>query len=880
MSIADQLSSITRLPLVALRGRVVLPGASEPLFMGRERSVASVQHALKNDKLILCVAQRDEKTDQPQIADLYEYATVVQIVNSAALPDGSIRILALGVAIVNLTELAEDDDLQWGVIDHSWQLDESETGEELEQLVKRLRKQATRFFKLDRKTTRTKNSLERLTPLNLGFRVLAHLGLSTDDIQALLGEKDVNHFLLKILAHLENAIDRLESDRKVKSRVKKQMETDQRDYYLNEQMKAIQKEMGGDDAVKSEMEELEAKIQEKDLPAEAREKVEKEFKKLKMMSPMGAEATVVRNYIEWILSIPWQSERSEEKEDIQDAQSILNADHYALKKPKERILEHLAVHSLTKDLSGPILCLVGPPGVGKTSLVRSIAKSTGREFVRMSLGGVRDEAEIRGHRRTYIGAMPGKIIQSLKKVGTSNPVLLLDEIDKMSTDFRGDPSSALLEVLDPEQNNTFNDHYLDLDYDLSQVMFITTANNRHQIPLPLQDRLEMIQVSGYTEIEKLNIAKRHLLPKQVERHGIKDAQITWGDSALKLVINRYTRESGVRNLERQIAALCRKITRDVITHKGDGGEISTFKMRVDTRKVQTLLGAPPYKFGVSDAQDEVGLVNGLAYTSWGGNLLQAEVTMMEGNGKLTITGQLGEVMQESARAAMSYVRTRALDLGLEPKFHQDHDFHLHFPEGAIPKDGPSAGVTMVTGLVSAIKGLPVRRDVAMTGEITLRGRVLPIGGLKEKLLAAKRGGIKTVFIPKENEKDLDEVPSSILRALEIVPVEKADDILQKTFIGGTPFVEKNEKVSSPKPKSGAKSKGTKKSTAKSGTATKSTAKSGTAAKSTAKSSTATKSTAKSGTATKSTAKSGTAAKSTKVTKNTRKSPKKSTKSDA
>ena len=854
MSIADQLSSITRLPLVALRGRVVLPGASEPLFMGRERSVTSVQHALKNDKLILCVAQRDEKTDQPQIADLYEYATVVQIVNSAALPDGSIRILALGVAIVNLTELAEDEDLQWGVIDHSWQMDELENGEELEQLVKRLRKQATRFFKLDRKTARTKNSLERLTPLSLGFRVLAHLGLSTDDIQALLAEKDVNHFILKILAHLENAIDRLESDRKVKSRVKKQMENDQRDYYLNEQMKAIQKEMGGDDAVKSEMEELEAKIQEKDLPSQAREKVEKEFKKLKMMSPMGAEATVVRNYIEWILSIPWQSERSEEKEDIQDAQSILNADHYALKKPKERILEHLAVHSLTKDLSGPILCLVGPPGVGKTSLVRSIAKSTGREFVRMSLGGVRDEAEIRGHRRTYIGAMPGKIIQSLKKVGTSNPVLLLDEIDKMSTDFRGDPSSALLEVLDPEQNNAFNDHYLDLDYDLSQVMFITTANNRHQIPLPLQDRLEMIQVSGYTEIEKLNIAKRHLLPKQIERHGIKDAQIAWGDSALKLVINRYTRESGVRNLERQIAALCRKITRDVITHKGDGGEISTFKMRVDTRKVQTLLGAPPYKFGVSDAQDEIGLVNGLAYTSWGGNLLQAEVTMMEGNGKLTITGQLGEVMQESARAAMSYVRTRALDLGLEPKFHQDHDFHLHFPEGAIPKDGPSAGVTMVTGLVSAIKGLPVRRDVAMTGEITLRGRVLPIGGLKEKLLAAKRGGIKTVFIPKENEKDLDEVPSSILRVLEIVPVEKADDILQKTFIGGSPFVEKKETTTSPKPKAGAKSKGTKKTT--------------------------NSKTAKSGPTSKSTAKSGSTSKSTKATKSTRKSPKKSTKSDA
>ena len=845
MSILDQLSSIERLPLVALRGRVVLPGASEPLFIGRERSVASIQHALKNDKLVLCVAQRDEKTDQPQIAELHEYATVVQIVNSAALPDGSIRVLALGMAIVKLNELSEEDDVQWGAFDQSWPIKEfakdDKIDEDLAKLLTQLRKRATRFFKLDRKATRSKSSLDRLQPLQLGFRVLAHLGLKTDEIQEVLGEENLSQFILKILAILESALEKLEADRKVKSRVKKQMENDQRDYYLNEQMKAIQREMGGDDSVKSEMEELEAKLQEKQLPAQAREKAEKELKKLKMMSPMGAEATVVRNYIEWILSIPWEADRSEEKRDIQDAEAVLNADHYALKKPKERILEHLAVHSLTKDLKGPILCLVGPPGVGKTSLVRSIAKSTGREFVRMSLGGVRDEAEIRGHRRTYIGAMPGKIIQSLKKVGTSNPVLLLDEIDKMSTDFRGDPSSALLEVLDPEQNGTFNDHYLDLDYDLSQVMFITTANNRHQIPLPLQDRLEMIEVSGYTEVEKLNIIKRHLLPKQVERHGIKDAQITWVDNALKLVINRYTRESGVRNLERQIAALCRKIARDVITHQSKGKEIADFKLKVDSRKIQSLLGAPPYKFGVSDSQDEVGLVNGLAYTSWGGNLLQAEVTMMEGNGKLTITGQLGEVMQESARAAMSYVRTRALDLGLEPKFHQDRDFHLHFPEGAIPKDGPSAGVTMVTGLTSAIKGLPVRRDVAMTGEITLRGRVLPIGGLKEKLLAAKRGGIKLVFIPKENEKDLDEVPSSITKALEIIAVEKVDEILNRAFIGGSPFVsqeaessKKSVKKTATKKTSVAKKTPAKKATAKKATAKKATAKKVTAKKVTAK----------------------------------------------
>ncbi len=830
MSIIDQINSIDRLPLVALRGRVVLPGASVPLFIGRERSVASIQHALKNNKLVLCVAQRDEKTDQPQIAELYEYATVVQIVNSAALPDGSIRVITLGVAIVKLNELIEEDQVQWGKFEQTWPIEEAKKGEEVDeelaQLLVQLKKRSSRFFKLDRKATRSKSSLDRLGPLQLCFRVLAHLGLKTDEIQEVLGESDLNHFVLKVLAILEGALEKLEADRKVKSRVKKQMESDQRDYYLNEQMKALQREMGGDDSVKSEMEELEAKLQEKQLPAQAREKAEKELKKLKMMSPMGAEATVVRNYIEWILSIPWDGDRSEEKRDIQDAEAVLNADHYALKKPKERILEHLAVHSLTKDLKGPILCLVGPPGVGKTSLVRSIAKSTGREFVRMSLGGVRDEAEIRGHRRTYIGAMPGKIIQSLKKVGTSNPVLLLDEIDKMSTDFRGDPSSALLEVLDPEQNSTFNDHYLDLDYDLSQVMFITTANNRHQIPLPLQDRLEMIEVSGYTEVEKLNIIKRHLLPKQVERHGIKDAQITWVDNALKLVVNRYTRESGVRNLERQMAALCRKIAREVITHQSKGKEISEFKLKVDTRKVQSLLGAPPYKFGVSDSQDEVGLVNGLAYTSWGGNLLQAEVTMMEGNGKLTITGQLGEVMQESARAAMSYVRTRALDLGLEPKFHQDCDFHLHFPEGAIPKDGPSAGVTMVTGLTSAIKGLPVRRDVAMTGEITLRGRVLPIGGLKEKLLAAKRGGIKLVFIPKENEKDLDEVPTSITKALEIIAVEKVDEILNRAFIGGSPFVnqETEAKASTTKSATAKKAPAKKASTTKSATAKKATAK--------------------------------------------------------
>ena len=877
---ADELKMIEHLPLVALRGRVLLPQASESLFIKRERSVASVQHALKGDKLLICVAQRDKDVSKPSVGELYELGTIVSIANSSALPDGSIRLLAVGQAIVKINELIEEDGVQLARFDLVTFDVEKGSDDELERMVERLRKQAVRYFKLDRKVAKSKGALDRhKTPLALAFAVLTHLrALSVKTLQEIFSATSLNKLLVRLLGCLEEEIERLQTDQRIQSRVKRQMESDQREYYLNEQMKAIQREMGGDENAKSEMEELEAKIQEKDLPPAAREKVEKELRKLKMMSPMGAEATVVRNYIEWILSIPW-SERSEEKKDIGAAEAILNADHYALKKPKERILEHLAVHSLTRDLSGPILCLVGPPGVGKTSLVRSIARSTGREFVRMSLGGVRDEAEIRGHRRTYIGAMPGKIVQSLKKVGTNNPVLLLDEIDKMSTDFRGDPSSALLEVLDPEQNGTFNDHYVDLDYDLSQVMFITTANNRHQIPLPLQDRLEMIEVSGYTEVEKLNIIKRHLLPKQIERHGIEEAQIKWLDSALKLVVNRYTRESGVRNLERQVAALCRKIAREVISHQAEGGEINTFKMRIDARQVQRLLGAPPYKFGISDAHDEIGLVNGLAYTSWGGNLLQAEVTMMEGAGKLTITGQLGEVMQESARAAMSYVRSRSADLGLEPKFHQDCDFHLHFPEGAIPKDGPSAGVTMVTGLVSAIKGLPVRRDIAMTGEITLRGRVLPIGGLKEKLLAAKRGGIKTVFIPKENLKDLDEVPASVRRALEVIAVERVDEILVQAYVGQSPFVtlgrttsvsevavEDGAQTRAKKPaakKPAAKKPAAKKPVAKKSAAKKPVAKKSAAKKPVAKKSAAKKSAAKKSVGKKSAAKKPTAKKSSK-----------------
>ena len=782
----DEIKALGRLPLLTLRGVMIAPQGTTRLLIGRPRSIASIQQ-VEVDDYIICIPQKDDKVDNPTTDDLYRRGSIARVVQMNQQPEGRISIAVTGEAFVTLDEVTEEGGVSWATFSPlEFEYDEDQR-QKVSQITKSMRRYVRKYAKLKGKDA-TPESYTK--PLDLAYLVLVQLQLTKpsaerfEELLRLLSEKTLEGFLGGLLSHLEREVKRLEAEHK--SEARKRREGERQEYYLNDQR--ARRDMGGDDTFKSEMEELEAKVQEKELPPPAREKVEKELRKLKMMSPMGAEATVVRNYIEWILSLPW-AERSEDKTDIAAAEEILNADHYALKKPKERILEHLAVHSLTQELSGPILCLVGPPGVGKTSLVRSIARSMGREFVRMSLGGVRDEAEIRGHRRTYIGAMPGKIIQSLKKVGTNNPVLLLDEIDKMSTDFRGDPSSALLEVLDPEQNSTFNDHYVDLDYDLSQVMFITTANNRHQIPLPLQDRLEMIEVSGYTEVEKLNIIKRHLLPKQVERHGIKDAQVSWVDSALRLVVNRYTRESGVRNLERQVAALCRKIAREVIAHQTKGGAIEDFTYRVDSRRVQKLLGPPPYKFGVSDTMDEVGLVNGLAYTSWGGNLLQAEVTMMEGAGKLTITGQLGEVMQESARAAMSYVRSRALDLGLEPKFHQDCDFHLHFPEGAIPKDGPSAGVTMVTGLVSAIKGLPVRRDVAMTGEITLRGRVLPIGGLKEKLLAAKRGGIKTVFIPKENVKDLEEVPASVCRALEVVGVERVDEILEHAYVGASPFTQ-------------------------------------------------------------------------------------------
>ena len=768
------------LPLLPLRDIIVFPHMVVPLFVGREKSINSLEDAMATSKDVLLAAQRMAKTNDPTPEDIFDIGTVGTIIQLLRLPDGTVKVLIEGKRRAKITRYLETEPLFR--VEATLITETPERTGELEALIEQVRATFESYVKLNKRIPPEMQvhvaSID--DPAKLADSIVAHLNLKLTDKQSILSTFDPTRRLERLYELMQAEIEILQVERKIRSRVKKQMEKNQKEYYLNEQMQAIQKELGERDEFKNEMQELEDRIRAKRMSEEATTKIRKEMAKLKMMSPMSAEATVVRNYIDWVLSLPWY-DVTEDKKDIDAAEAVLDADHYGLKKPKERILEYLAVHGLVEKMKGPILCLVGPPGVGKTSLARSIAACMERKFVRMSLGGVRDEAEIRGHRRTYIGALPGKLIQSLKKVGTNNPVLLLDEIDKMSTDFRGDPSSALLEVLDPEQNNTFNDHYLDLDYDLSEVMFITTANNRHQIPLPLQDRLEIIELSGYTEYEKLQIAQRHLLPKQMVNHGVDAAQIEWTSSALQLLINRYTRESGVRSLERQMAAVCRKIAKDIIKDRGEGGAIADFQLKITTRQVQKYLGTPPFKYGVVDANHEIGLVNGLGVTSWGGDLLQSECTVVPGKGKLIITGQLGDVMQESARAALSYVRSRAEDLGLEPDFYQSIDIHVHFPE-TIRKDGPSAGVTMATALVSALCKLPVRYDVAMTGEITLRGRVLPIGGLKEKVLAAKRGGIRTVLIPEDNKKDIKDIPQAIRKTMTIIPVRHADEVLQHALV--------------------------------------------------------------------------------------------------
>lgn len=775
-------SKPTILPLLPLRDIIVFPHMVVPLFVGREKSIKSLEEAMVNGKSVLLAAQKRAKTNDPASADIFTVGTVGTIIQLLRLPDGTVKVLIEGKRRARIIEYLETEAffrVRCEAIE-----EQVEDSDALEAFIAKIHKAFEVYVKLNKRIPpEMQMTVSNISdPSKLADTIVAHLNLKLNDKQSILETESPADRLKRLFEFMEAEIEILQVEKKIRSRVKKQMEKNQKEYYLNEQMQAIQKELGERDDQKNELSELEDRIKQKQMSAEAMEKVRKEFKKLKMMSPMSAEATVVRNYIDWVLSLPW-FDGTDRNSSLEDANRILDEDHYGLKKPKERILEYLAVEDLVEKLDGPILCLVGPPGVGKTSLARSIARSTDRKFVRLSLGGVRDEAEIRGHRRTYIGAMPGKIIQSLKKAGSCNPVILLDEIDKMSADFRGDPASAMLEVLDPEQNAAFNDHYLDMDYDISQVMFITTANNRHQIPLPLQDRLEIIELPGYTAVDKERIAREYLIPKQLKRNGLEKARVVWQRASVDSIINGYTRESGVRNLEREIASVCRKVAKEAVAanHKDS---METFKRTVTVKGVRKYLGKPKFKFGITDPKDNIGLVNGLAYTSWGGNLLQAECTVVPGKGKLIITGQLGDVMQESAQAALSYVRSRADDLGLDPDFYQKRDVHMHFPEGAIPKDGPSAGITMATALVSALCGLPVRHDVAMTGEITLRGRVLPIGGLREKSLAASRGGIKTILIPAENEKDIDDIPQVVRNSLKIVLVDHADKVLENALQHG------------------------------------------------------------------------------------------------
>jgi ATP-dependent Lon protease len=762
-------------PLLPLRDIVVFPYSVVPLFVGREKSIDALEYALKNEKSLFLTTQKDAKVNDPSEDDIYRVGTLSTILQLLKLPDGTVKVLVEGKKRAMIRKIIPNTQfLEVSVEEIN---DFQKITNVIEALMRNLKNSFEIFVKLNKKISQDMLSsvLSIDDPSRLVDTIVVHVNIKLDDKQDILETFNPAERLEKLFQLIESEIEILQIEKKIKTRVRKQMEKSQKEYYLNEQMRAIQKEMGEKDEFKTELKELEENIKKKKMSKEATAKVEKEFKKLKMMAPMSAEATVVRNYIDWLISLPWYDE-TEDKLDITEAEKILDADHYGLKQVKERIVEYLAVQSLVKKMNGPILCLVGPPGVGKTSLAKSVARATGRKFVRCSLGGVRDEAEIRGHRRTYIGSMPGKIIQSIKKAGSNNPVFLLDEVDKMSTDFRGDPSAALMEVLDPEQNQAFNDHYIDVDYDLSKVMFITTANTLFSIPLPLQDRMEIIRIAGYTELEKLNIAKKFLILKQIEAHGLADKNVVFSLHAILGVIRRYTREAGVRNLEREIASICRKVAKEV-AKKG-----KNIKVRIQSSSIQKYLGIPKYRYGKVEEDDTVGLATGLAWTELGGELLAIEVTVMPGKGKLTVTGKLGDVMQESAHAALSYVRSRAELLDLEKNFYQNVDIHIHVPEGAIPKDGPSAGITIATSITSALIRKPVRKDIAMTGEITLRGRVLPIGGFKEKVLAAHRGGIKTIIIPNENEKDIKEVPARILKTVDIVMVEHMDEVLKRALI--------------------------------------------------------------------------------------------------
>jgi len=775
---------IEQYPVLPLRDIVVFPHMIVPLFVGRDKSVRALEDVMKDDKQILLVAQKNAAQDDPDQEDIYEVGTVSTVLQFLKLPDGTVKVLVEGTQRARITQYTDNPDFfeaSAALIDEP-----EDDDQELEALSRSVITQFEQYIKLNKKIPPevlvSINQIESTS--KLADTVASHLALKISEKQELLELDTVAERLERVYSYMEAEIGVLQVEKKIRSRVKRQMEKTQREYYLNEQLKAIQKELGESDDGRDEAAELEEKIEKTKLSKEAKEKALGELKKLKSMSPMSAEATVVRNYLDWMLSIPWKK-RTRIKKDLKGAQEILDADHYGLEKVKERIIEYLAVQHRTNKVSGPILCLVGPPGVGKTSLGKSISRATGRNFVRMSLGGVRDESEIRGHRRTYIGSMPGKVIQGMKKAKSSNPLFLLDEVDKMGHDWRGDPASALLEVLDPEQNSAFNDHYLEVDYDLSDVMFVTTANTLN-IPGPLLDRMEVIRLSGYTEDEKVEIARRHLIPKQIEKHGLKEGEWAISESGLRDLIRFYTKESGVRNLEREIANLARKSVRDILM--GDKKSVS-----ITRRNLGKMAGIKRYRFGEIEKEDLVGVTTGLAWTEVGGELLNVEAVMVPGKGKMTITGKLGDVMTESIQAAKSFVQSRAVDFGIEPPLFNKKDIHVHVPEGATPKDGPSAGVAMVTSIVSVLTGTPVDKFMAMTGEVTLRGRVLPIGGLKEKLLAALRGGIRTVLIPKENEKDLEDIPENVKRGLDIIPVTVVEEVLEKALAEPLTPIEWTEK---------------------------------------------------------------------------------------
>ncbi|MBC9176474.1 endopeptidase La [Pseudoroseomonas ludipueritiae] len=761
------------LPVLPLRDIVVFPHMIVPLFVGREKSVRALEAVMRDDKQILLVAQKNAAQDDPGADDLYEVGTVSTVLQLLKLPDGTVKVLVEGGRRARVTGFKETDQYFEAFATPI----EEKAGEapELEALSRTVVSQFEQYIKLNKKI-----APEVLVSINqiedaakLADTVASHLNLKISEKQELLDTASVSARLERVFAHMESEIGVLQVEKRIRNRVKRQMEKTQREYYLNEQMKAIQKELGEGEDGKDEAAELEERIKATKLSPEARDKAMAELKKLRTMSPMSAEATVVRNYLDWILSIPWKK-KSKVKNDLDKAEEILDADHYGLDKVKERILEYLAVQSRSPKIRGPILCLVGPPGVGKTSLGKSIAKATNRNFVRMSLGGVRDEAEVRGHRRTYIGSMPGKVIQGMKKAKTSNPLFLLDEIDKLGADWRGDPSSALLEVLDPEQNATFADHYLEVDYDLSDVMFVTTANSL-RMPQPLLDRMEIIRIPGYTEDEKVQIARRHLLPKVTEANGLKEGEWSVSDDALLDLVRYYTREAGVRNLEREVGGLARKAVKEIVSKKAK-------KVAISRKNLDKYAGVRKFSFGETEAEDMVGVVTGLAWTEVGGEILTIESVMVPGKGKVQTTGKLGDVMQESVSAALSYVRSRAISFGIKPTLFDRRDIHVHVPEGATPKDGPSAGIAMATSIVSVLTGIPVRKDVAMTGEVTLRGRVLPIGGLKEKLLAALRAGITTAFIPKDNEKDLAEIPDNVKKAIKIIPVAHVDEVIGQALV--------------------------------------------------------------------------------------------------